>query len=163
MSECDKFGNLINHMSEHDGTRRSAQACFIIKRFNPKSAVDLANVIRENKLEENIIGWHLPMFAESDRLMHFCKKEAEQHDFYNGKVTSSMSETEKKRKKDWNEWYVTDCVTHADDVDLCADIWKLSPEINKNYPSVVKMYMGTDIGAGWHKFHGDVQTELGER
>lgn len=163
MSECDKFGNLINHMSERDGTKRSAQACFIIKRFNPKSAKELADVIRENKLEENIIGWHLPMFGESDKLVHFCKKEAEKHDFYNGKTTSSMSETEKQRKKSWNEWYVTDCVTHADDIDLCADIWKLSPEINKNYPSVVKMYMGTDIGAGWHNFHGDVQTELGER
>ncbi len=138
MSECDKFGNLIEYPDEHDGIKRSTQACFIIKKYNPQSVKDISNVIQKKKRKENIVGWHLKIFNKSDRLTNFCKKEAEIHEFYNGQIDPTMNESEKKIKKGWNKWYVTECVTYVDE-SLYEDVWKLSPELNKKYPSLDEM------------------------
>lgn len=152
MVHCSKGpGNLIEHISEHDGTRRSIQACHIIEKFNPQNAKDFAKIIYDNNIEKGI-SWNLPMFWENKELVNFCQLEAQKSDFYSGKTEPRMSDEAKEHKKHWHEWYMQRCVVNPDDVDLSADIWKLSPTIMQNYPSEKKMFMGTDIGEGWHTF-----------
>lgn len=161
MAFCSQSpGNLIGHISEHDGTRRSIQACYIIEKFNPQNAKDFAKIIYDNNLEKGIIGWNLPMFLENKDLVDFCQLESQKSDFYSGKTDPWMSAEAKEKKKEWHEWYMHRCVAHADDVDLSADIWKLSPTIMENYPSERKMFMGTDIGQGWHRFKRESLEEM---
>lgn len=163
MVHCaEGFGNLIGHISEHDGTRRSAHACYMIEKYNPQDAKDTAKIIFDNNIQRGIIGWNMPMFWKDKELVDFCHMESqEQHSgFYSGKTEPWMSEEGKEGKKEWHDWYMHSCVAHADDVDLIADLWKLSPNIHANYPSEKRMYMGTDIGAGWHKFKRDTLAEL---
>ena len=170
MKNCikiDENPNLINHISEHDGIRRSLQACQIIENFNPQNAKDFAKIVHDNNIQKGIIGWNMPMFWDNQQLVDFCHKESQvQHDgYYSGEQDGKYGSPENirdhnKRKKEAHDWYMHSCVAHADDIDLSADVWKLSPIIKENYPSEKKMFMGTDIGQGWHKFKSDVLSEL---
>lgn len=165
MMFCSKIKekpNLIDHISEHDGIRRSLQACHIIEKFNPETAKDLADVIMENNLQRNIIGWNLPMFWDNKDLVDFCYKESQtQHDgYYSGKSPNGLYD---EKAIERHNWYMQNCVAHADDVDLCADVWELSPVVQGNYPTKTKMFWGVNIGEGWLSFHADVLNEIRKR
>lgn len=174
MKYCSRgFGNLISHISDHDGTRRSAQACYIIEKHNPQNAKDLAKIIHDNNLEGTRIGWEMPIFWKDKELVDFCELGSQKSGvtgtfYWSGKPPHGYSEEEYEKVnpggmeeiRERHEWYMNRCVAHADNVDLCADIWELSPTVKENYPSTEKMFMGTDIGAGWHDFKREVEKEL---
>ena len=81
-------GNLIGHISEHDGIRRSEQACYIIEKYNPETAKDMAVLLYGNMqpsfFENKMIDYY-PMFWENKKLVDFCLKESqENHDGFYG-------------------------------------------------------------------------------
>lgn len=141
MITCDdKFGNLIGHSSEHDGTIRSAKACYIINKYNPKSASDVADILIKNRNKEikTIEDVEYPMFFEDKKLVEYC---------------------EKQEKPTW----VNYCVSHVDSVDLSADLWKLSPTLHKKYKKnlvISSPTFGTHHFEGWHKLKRDIAVEL---
>jgi hypothetical protein len=109
--KCDGFGNLINHSSNLDGTKRSAKACYIINTFNPKNAKELGEIISKNSnpSSESIYLIGIPMFFNDERLVKFCEKNS---------------------TKPW----INNCVSSTDSIDLPADMCKLSPLFAKKYP-----------------------------
>lgn len=170
MEHCkniDRKPNLIEHMSIHDGTRRSLQACHIIEQFNPQDSVDMARILkRENTMVLGRLSYRIPLFWDIKRLVLFCGKESRKSDMYGGWENvpedrkKSLGEEGRANYDKWHHWYMDRCVSHADGVDLLADIWKLSPVVNRNYPSEKKIYMGTDIGEGWHTFKRETEEML---
>jgi len=138
--KCDhKFGNLIDHASKHDGTKRSAQACHIIRKYNPKTAKDVANILAgdRNRNVKTIEDVEYPMFFDNKKLVNYCKKE----------------------KTRWKNY----CVSHVDSVDISADLWELSPTLRKKYakPMVIKSpTFGTGTFEGWHRLKEDIGKEL---
>jgi len=131
--------NKIKHFSEWDGTRRTYRAEYILKRYNPKTAKEIAKILYEGMNQEckTIYDVQYPMFLKDKNLVKY--------------VTESRPES-----PDWHNYYIT----HVDMVDINADLWKLSPTLRKRYPSKKKMFMGTDIGAGWHNQMKDVSKEI---
>ena len=141
---CDnKFGNLINHSSNRDGTIRSAKTCYIIKKFNPTNAGDVAEILIKNRAKKvkTIYDKEYPMFFNDKRLVNFCLKTD---------------------KKEWLNY----CVSHIDSVDLSADLWKLSPIIHKKYSKKIVIdspSFGRGTFEGWHNFKKDIVRELSKR
>ena len=110
--KCDSFGNLINHSSEEDGIKRSAKACYIIKTFDPQTADELKEILKDNNNYASKWIWHIsyPMFFNDKQLVDYCKKI---------KISNSA----------WLNY----CVTKLDMIDLGADMSKLSPALSKKY------------------------------
>ena len=152
------FKNLIGHASEEDGLKRSAKACYIIKHFNPQNAKDMATVLvtQLNRRE----GYY-PMFFEDRDLVNFCHVRAmEWADRYRTEYGGEehIKKMEKRAQEEY-EWYMRDCVGHIDAIDIHADVWKLSPIINAQYPSEERMFGGVNIGEGWHNFKKESMME----
>jgi len=141
INSCEEFGNLINHSSIHDGTVRSAKACFMINKFNPKSAEEVANILKKNKKDiKTIYEKEYPMFFEDKKLVNYCKE------YHKGK----------------EEW-VNYCVSHIDMVDISADLWELSPILKEKYkePLIIESpTFGKGVFEGWHRLKKDVEKEL---
>lgn len=119
-------GNLIGHISDHDGTRRSEQACYIIEKYNPENAKDMAAILYGNIqpiLAGNEMHSYYPMFWEDKKLVEFCHRESQTT------LDGHFS------KGDKYEWYMKSCVGHVDTIDIHADIWRLSPTIKHEYPT----------------------------
>jgi len=118
--------NLINHISEYDGIRRSEQACYIIEKYNPQDAKDMAFILVGNKQPTtagNKMHDYYPMFWENKKLVEFCHNESQTS--HNGHFAKGEN----------YEWYMKNCVGHVDDTDIHADIWELSPNIKLRYPT----------------------------
>jgi len=148
--------NLINHINEHDGIRRSEQACYIIEKYNPQDAKDMASILVGNKQPTtagNEMHDYYPMFWEDKKLVEFCHNESQTQ--HNGHFAKG------KRY----EWYMKSCVGHVDNVDIHADVWNLSPTIKIQYPSVTTwrektagshIFINEDSPVeGWHDFKRD--------
>ncbi|MBD3245116.1 MAG: hypothetical protein GF335_03935 [Candidatus Moranbacteria bacterium] len=107
----DNFGNLIKHISDEDGTLRSAKACYIIKEFNPDNATELAEIILNNinRNSDTIYHARVPMFYNNKKLVKYVES-----------FTASR----------WINYHIT----KLDTIDLPADMCKLSPKFKKRYP-----------------------------
>ncbi len=152
-------GNLIGHISDYDGTRRSEQACYIIEKFNPENAKDMAAILYGN-LQPTVAGnpmhGYYPMLWEDKKLVDFCKKDMRERG---------------KSINDENHWILKGCVGHIDNIDIYADVWRLSPTLQHRYPTNktwgdkfknTHIYTGEENEPfeGWHDFKHESENHL---
>ncbi|MDO8659659.1 MAG: hypothetical protein Q7K54_03595 [Candidatus Parcubacteria bacterium] len=132
------LNNKVKHISNWDGSLKTYKTEYILRKFKPKTAKRIASILRDNynKKSKTIYDKEFPMFYNSPRLVKLVKMA-------------------KKDSPAWWNYYIT----HLDFVDLASSIWKLSPHFQKLYPSKKQMYMGTDIGGGWHNLLKDIRKE----
>jgi len=143
--------NLINHSSDYDGIIRSEKACYIIEKFNPQNAAEIAMILDGNRqwvTGDNRMVWYYPMFWEDKKLVKFCEDYAKKHGY--------------------DEGFIKGCVGYIDDVDISADIWELSPTIRVQYPTVStfhekfknsRIILGGDVPyEGWHELKKDIMS-----
>ncbi len=132
----DRPSNLINHISEHDGTRRSEQACYLIEKFNPETAKDMAFIMYGNEqptVAGNKMIDYYPMFWEDKKLVDFCRTYAEEK-YPKEKDDKPFSGSNRSMR----EWVIKTCVGGVDKIDIYADVWRLSPNIKQEYPTKEK-------------------------
>lgn len=138
--EPEGANNLIGHVSDWDGTLRTYKAMTAIERFHPRSAGQIAQIFLE---EQNpLAGMHeveFPMFLENTALYNF--------------VIGNMDRLALDRAG-------TYFVTHWNLTDAVADMWKLSPELQKAFPSTDHWFSGVNIGEGWFDLLDKVQIIL---
>lgn len=131
--------NLINHVSDWDGSLRSFKAMYALKRFHPLSAGQIARIWMEERFPlKEIEDVEFPMFLENPDLVKF--------------VLANLSPEDSK----WVNWYIT----RWDMTDSVADMWKLSPELQAAYPTHDRWFQGVNIGKGWQDLLQQVQTIL---
>ena len=155
----DKAGNIIygkphnriQHFSDWDGTLRTYKAEYVIRRFQPKYGEDMARIWKEQENREckTIYCVDFAMFLEIPELVEFVKAGRET-------ITAQRLPWMKSTPEENDKWF-NYYVTHWDIIDACADTWKLSPRLKRNYPSHFQWFMGSDIGEGWHAYVHEMQ------
>lgn len=138
--EPENAYNLIGHASDWDGTLRTYKALTAIERFHPRSAGQIAQIFLEEK--NPLAGMsevEFPMFLENTALYNF--------------VIGNMDRLALDRAG-------TYFVTHWNLTDAVADMWKLSPELQKAFPSTDHWFNGVNIGEGWFDLLDKVQIIL---
>lgn len=135
--EPEKPYNLINHVSDWDGTLRSYKATHAIRRFQPNSAGQIARIwIEEANHPADVSQVQFPMFLESEGLVDFVNRNTPSEDYQ------------------WRNYYLT----HWDLTDSVADMWKLSHALQKAYPTKDRWFQGVNIGMGWQDLLKQVRT-----
>jgi hypothetical protein len=132
--------NLIQHSSDWDGSLRSFKATYALERYRPNSAGQIARIWLEemNPPPGNVYQVQFPMFLENADLVRFVE------------ANIPLEDTK------WKNYYIT----HWDLTDSVADMWKLSPELQKAYPTVDEWFQGVNIGKGWQGLLRQVRTIL---
>ena len=174
-------GNLIEHISDYDGTRRSEQACYIIEKFNPENAKDMAAIVYGN-LQSTVAGNpmhdYYPMLWEDKKLVDFCYNESQKSEnhHWSGKQDAKyggaqfIKDTNKKKMED-HLIFMKSCVGHIDTIDIYADVWELSPTLQHRYPTNKTWgdkFKNTHIHTGeenepfegWHDFKDESENHL---
>lgn len=132
--------NKIGHVSDWEGTLRSYKAIRAITRFGPRNSGDIARIwIEERNVPADMFEVEFPMFLEIPELVDF--------------VTANLADRTDER-------YFNYYVTHWDLTDSVADMWKLSPWLQRQYPTHTQMFQGVNIGMGWQKLLQEVRRIL---
>jgi hypothetical protein len=130
--------NLIGHVSDWDGTLRSYKAMTAIERFHPRGAGQIAQIFFEEKIPHaQMDDVEFPMFSENQALEDF--------------VIDNMDRLGYERAGNYfiSHWSLTDAV---------HDLWMLSPDLQRAYPTTNRWFSGVNIGEGWQDLLRDVQT-----
>lgn len=132
--------NRIGHVSDWEGTLRSYKALTALNRFHPRSAGQIAQIFLE---EQNPLASmrevQFPMFLENTDLYNF--------------VLHNLDREAIDRAGNY-------FATHWSLSDAISDMWKLSPELQKAYPTKDRWFSGVNIGEGWHDLYEKVQKIL---
>jgi hypothetical protein len=101
------------------------------------------------------------MFWEDEKLVDFCRTYAEEK-----YPKEKDDELFNRSNRSMREWVIKTCVGSIDEIDIHADVWKLSPNIKQEYPTKEKWKdrfkdsgiitgHGDEPFKGWHDFKSE--------